>query len=94
MKNKEKIEVQYYDSVCGELILGAFGEAICLCDWVDKKHRTYIDNRLQSRLAATYCEKQTPIHRVIGSNGRLVGYSGGLDKKETLLQLEQGVDEV
>jgi methylated-DNA--[protein]-cysteine S-methyltransferase len=29
-----------------------------------------------------------PCHRVIGSNGRLVGYSGGLDKKETLLQLE------
>ena len=57
MKNKEKIDVQYYDSMCGELILGAFGEAICLCDWVDKKHRTYIDNRLQSRLAATYCEK-------------------------------------
>ena len=35
-----------------------------------------------------------PCHRVIGSNGRLVGYSGGLDKKETLLQLEQRVDEV
>lgn len=29
-----------------------------------------------------------PCHRVIGSNGALVGYSGGLDKKEFLLKHE------
>ncbi|NLY70869.1 MAG: methylated-DNA--[protein]-cysteine S-methyltransferase [Clostridiales bacterium] len=30
-----------------------------------------------------------PCHRVIGSSGRLVGYGGGLDIKEKLLQLER-----
>jgi methylated-DNA-[protein]-cysteine S-methyltransferase len=29
-----------------------------------------------------------PCHRVIGADGRLVGYGGGLDIKEALLQLE------
>lgn len=29
-----------------------------------------------------------PCHRVIGSNGDLVGYGGGLDKKKFLLELE------
>ncbi|AWK50694.1 methylated-DNA--[protein]-cysteine methyltransferase [Clostridium beijerinckii] len=29
-----------------------------------------------------------PCHRVIGANGKLVGYAGGLDLKEKLLQLE------
>jgi len=29
-----------------------------------------------------------PCHRVIGSNGKLVGYGGGLDVKEKLLELE------
>ena len=29
-----------------------------------------------------------PCHRVIGANGRLLGYSGGLDKKARLLELE------
>ena len=29
-----------------------------------------------------------PCHRVIGSNGRLTGYAGGLDRKELLLRLE------
>ncbi|WP_124065600.1 methylated-DNA--[protein]-cysteine S-methyltransferase [Clostridium sp. E02] len=31
-----------------------------------------------------------PCHRVIGTNGSLVGYGGGLDKKTKLLHLEQG----
>jgi methylated-DNA-[protein]-cysteine S-methyltransferase len=30
-----------------------------------------------------------PCHRVIGSNGSLTGYSGGLDRKRTLLDLER-----
>lgn len=30
-----------------------------------------------------------PCHRVIGSNGHLVGFGGGLDKKAYLLELEQ-----
>lgn len=32
-----------------------------------------------------------PCHRVIGANGKLTGYAGGLDKKEKLLQLEKGI---
>lgn len=30
-----------------------------------------------------------PCHRVIGANGKLTGYAGGLDRKEGLLKLEQ-----
>ena len=30
-----------------------------------------------------------PCHRVIGSNGKLTGYGGGLNNKETLLALER-----
>ncbi len=30
-----------------------------------------------------------PCHRIIGSNGTLVGYGGGLDMKQTLLELER-----
>uniref|UniRef100_UPI000B35088C methylated-DNA--[protein]-cysteine S-methyltransferase n=1 Tax=Thaumasiovibrio occultus TaxID=1891184 RepID=UPI000B35088C len=30
-----------------------------------------------------------PCHRIIGANGKLTGYAGGLDKKEILLALER-----
>jgi len=30
-----------------------------------------------------------PCHRVVGSNGTLTGYAGGLDKKEALLRIEK-----
>lgn len=32
-----------------------------------------------------------PCHRVIGSNGKMVGYNGGIDKKEHLLELERTI---
>src|SRR5437763_1361726 len=31
-----------------------------------------------------------PCHRVIGANGSLVGYGGGLERKRKLLDLERG----
>jgi methylated-DNA-[protein]-cysteine S-methyltransferase len=33
-----------------------------------------------------------PCHRVIGANGSLVGFGGGLDRKRALLDLESGVN--
>jgi methylated-DNA-[protein]-cysteine S-methyltransferase len=32
-----------------------------------------------------------PCHRVIGANGSLTGYGGGMDRKRFLLDLEAGV---
>ena len=29
-----------------------------------------------------------PCHRIIGANGSLTGYAGGLDRKRALLELE------
>lgn len=35
-----------------------------------------------------------PCHRVIGSNGALVGYGGGVDKKEILLEIEGSIKKI
>jgi methylated-DNA-[protein]-cysteine S-methyltransferase len=32
-----------------------------------------------------------PCHRVVGANGKLTGYAGGLDRKEQLLRLEGAI---
>ena len=31
-----------------------------------------------------------PCHRVVGTDGSLTGYAGGMDKKEWLLAMERG----
>ena len=34
-----------------------------------------------------------PCHRVVGTDGSLTGYAGGMDKKEWLLAMERGEGE-
>ncbi len=162
------INIQYFKTPFGELILGSFQGKLCLADWRYRKMRTRIDNRIQSELGATYLEKSSraieqtiiqlneyyhkerthfdiallfvgtefqkkiwtalieipygttvsylelskkiknqkavravasanganaiailvPCHRIIGSNGELTGYAGGLNTKKKILELE------
>jgi len=35
-----------------------------------------------------------PCHRIVGSDGRLTGYAGGLERKRALLALESGIPEL
>lgn len=165
----EQIAVQYWHSPVGELILGSYGEKLCLADWRYRKQRERIDRRLQNGLKSKYVETSSsvinetitqlkeyfakerkdfdipllllgtdfqqdvwkglmqipygstdsylslaksignekavravasanganaisilvPCHRIVGSNGTLTGYAGGLDVKEKLLILEK-----
>lgn len=48
------IQIQYYQSPCGELILGAFDGKLCLCDWMIEKRRTAIDKRIQAALQVPF----------------------------------------
>jgi len=165
------IRIQYYQTPVGELILGAYGNQLCMADWRYRKMRKSIDARLQKGLKAKYVEQDTPVlketrirldayfnrerenfdipllmvgtdfqkqvwqglidipygttcsylelskkignekavravasanganaisiiipcHRIIGSDGSLVGYAGGLVVKKKLLKLEQSL---
>lgn len=33
---KQIVNIQYYDSPCGEIILASMGDELCLCDWYEK----------------------------------------------------------
>lgn len=163
-----EIIVKRYSSPCGELLLGSYGDSLCMCDWLTEKHRELADRRLERALKAHTVEGTSsatenaarqldeyfsghrsefdvpllfagtdfqktvwnalleipygmtvsykelarkiampdavravanangansisifaPCHRVIGSDGSLTGYGGGLDKKLFLLELE------
>ena len=42
-------------------MLGSLGDKLCLCDWIDRRNRTKIDNRLQRCLRALYEKKITDV---------------------------------
>lgn len=164
----KKIHTQTFKTPFGDLILGAFDNQLCLCDWKYRKMRKSIDARIQAVLNAEFVEGDSPVfsdainqlqeyfegkrktfdlpllpvgtpfqnqvwkallqipfgqtssylelsqqlgnpdairavasanganaisiiipcHRIIGSDGSLVGYAGGLEAKKKLLLLE------
>lgn len=164
-----QINIQYYKSRVGEMILGSFDHKLCLLDFRYRKMRMTVDNRIKNGLNAEYVEQNDKIlektrnqldeylnadrkifdipllivgsdfqkkvwcallqvpygatlsylqlarninnqkavravaaangansmsiiiacHRIIGSNGELTGYGGGLPVKKRLLNLEQ-----
>lgn len=53
------IQIQYYQSPCGELILGSYKGKLCLCDWQNEERRKVIDERIQKGLQAQYIEKES-----------------------------------
>ncbi len=169
MSTTASIFTQQYQTAHGSLLLGAYDNTLCLCDWLARPNRARIDQRIQRYLQASYkpqaCEATDaaieqlnayfgqktpslerpllilgsdfqravwrqlqqipygstisyrqlaeqinkpsaaravanannanamsifiPCHRVIGSDGALSGYAGGLATKRSLLELEQ-----
>ncbi len=72
-----------------------------LCEIPYGETRTYkeiakaIGNEKASRAVGMANNKNplhivVPCHRVIGANGKLVGYAGGVEMKENLLKMESG----
>ena len=60
---KETIYIQPYQSPCGELLLGSFGDKLCLCNWAVEKHPGRIDRRLQVLLDAEYVHEPSDVTR-------------------------------
>lgn len=58
MKEKNIITIKRYESPCGILILGSYGDKLCLCDWQMESHRNHVDRRLK-RLLDAECEVGT-----------------------------------
>lgn len=58
---QETIRVQYYQSPCGELILGSKGDALCLCDWQNEQRRQLIDRRIQKGLQVGYITAESEV---------------------------------
>lgn len=56
MKKKNAIKTRRYESPCGTLLLGSFGDKLCLCDWQIEKRRGHVDRRMKRILNAEFEE--------------------------------------
>ena len=171
-ENVSKINIQYYKTKIGEMILGSIDDSLCLLDFRYRRMRTTVDGRIKKGLNAEFVEQEDevlvktkqqldeylvggreefdvpiltigtdfqlsvwealmkvpygttstylqlakdinnpkavravananganaigliiPCHRIIGTNGELVGYGGGLAVKKRLLKLEKKIN--
>ncbi len=56
-----EIIVREYGAPCGRLVLGAFANRLCLCDWVHGKHREQNEQRLRRILSADFHTGTSPL---------------------------------
>ncbi len=65
-----------------------FGKTFSYLDLSNKMQQPKAIRAVASANGANAISIIIPCHRIIGSNGKLVGYAGGLQAKKKLLQLE------
>lgn len=58
-----QIDIQYVKTPYGELVLGAYDDKLCLCDWRYRKMRSAIDGRISRGLNAEFVEGDAPVLR-------------------------------
>jgi methylated-DNA-[protein]-cysteine S-methyltransferase len=66
-----------------------YGQSISYLDLAKKLGQDSAVRAVANANAANALSIIIPCHRIIGSNGKLVGYAGGLQAKQGLLTLEQ-----
>jgi methylated-DNA-[protein]-cysteine S-methyltransferase len=78
----------FYRSVLGELAQVPYGEVVTYGELAARVARPQAARAVGTVMNRNPVPIVLPCHRVIGSTGKLVGYGGGLERKEALLRLE------
>lgn len=90
MKEKNIIKTKRYESPCGILMLGSFGDKLCLCDWQMEKHRDHVDRRLKRILNAEFEEGTSDV--IEKAVGQLDEFFAGQRKEFDVPLLFVGTD--
>jgi len=77
--------------VLGELALVPYGQTATYGDLAARVGRPRAARAIGMVMNHNPIPIVLPCHRIVGSNGSLTGYGGGLDRKELLLRLEGAI---
>lgn len=86
----KKIKIQYYQSPCGELVLGEYNLQLCLCDWYTKPCAQRNMQRLRRYFNAEFVEE--PSSAIQLAEMQLDEYFKGHLKEFSVPQLMVGTD--
>jgi methylated-DNA-[protein]-cysteine S-methyltransferase len=64
----EQINIHYYKTKIGELVLGSFDSKLCLLDFRYRKMRKTVDNRIRKGLNANFREHDDTILKKLENN--------------------------
>jgi methylated-DNA-[protein]-cysteine S-methyltransferase len=79
---------EFHRRVLGELVRVPYGEVVTYGELAARADRPRAARAVGTVMNRNPLPIVLPCHRVIGANGKLVGYGGGLERKEALLRLE------
>lgn len=71
-----QITIYNYESPYGDLVVGSFGERLCMCDWTHSQKHEANRRRLVSLLRADFAEGVTPV--IERAEAQLDEYFAGL----------------
>ena len=81
----------FHRRVLKELARVPYGEVVTYGELAARASRPRAARAVGSVMNRNPLPIVLPCHRVIGANGKLVGYAGGLERKEALLRLEGAI---
>ena len=84
------IGTDFQKQVWSELVKIPFGKTFSYLELAESINNKKAVRAVASANGANAISIFIPCHRIIGRNGQLTGYAGGLPAKEALLKLEQG----
>lgn len=83
---------EFQQAVWQELLLIPFGETISYGQLASRLKKPQAVRAVGAAIGKNPWSIVVPCHRIIGANGSLTGYAGGLKRKTSLLTLESGGD--
>lgn len=86
------VGTQFQKSVWNELLKIPYGKTETYLGLSQKLNNTKAIRAVAAANGANAITIIVPCHRIVGSNGELVGYAGGVDVKQKLLRLENSAN--
>lgn len=87
---QEKIYCKKLKTPWGEMLLGVYGDSLCMADWLYRKQRTQLDDRIKKQLQSELVYEHHPLH--IEVEKQLNAYAAKKLKKFELPLLLCGTD--